>query len=115
MVKGRFQGLREIRIHISNEKDLEEAIKFIYCGYILQNILLDMTDDFWDKIDDVEGTLQLAREYSTGEQADERETDLSLTSDLTLTASGPQFREFVKEAVLRHNGKWDPTVVGVVE
>lgn len=105
MVKGIFKSMREIRFALRNKDDLEEVEKFIYCSYILLNLLLDMRDDFWEVNNLDESVPALGREFDTGEQEDEDDVGL------TFTASGAQFREVVKEAVLRHNNQWDDTQV----
>ncbi|MEM6699331.1 MAG: hypothetical protein AAF599_13090 [Bacteroidota bacterium] len=100
MIKCRFQGLREIRIDLSCNDDLEMITKYIMAGYIIHNILIDITDTFWEDFNSVtpEDTNTVGLEFDTGSQ--EEEADVQLTA----REEGPYFREKVKEYVLKARG-----------
>lgn len=48
MIKGRFQHLLEIRTLIRDEESVKTAVRRVYCGAVLHNILLDFDyDEEW--------------------------------------------------------------------
>lgn len=100
MVKGRFQGMREIRIVIKKDEDILEIIKLIVSTYVVHNLLVEMLDNFWEvaQEDGFDTPASLGHIYDTGSQ--EYEDDVSLTA----SQRGTLFRERVKTAVLQARG-----------
>lgn len=98
MVKCRFQGLRELRFRLNDKKDAVRLNLFVLSGYVLHNILVDLTDDFWEMFGSSSSVESCTGPYDTGDQGNEPEVDI------TTAEGGALFREQVKEAVLRAKG-----------
>ena len=99
MVKVRFQGLREVRLRLDEDEDMEEIVQFICAGYVMHNILLDLTDTFWDNYDSGSNS-------SISTAGLEFDSNCGVEEDTLLSEKdgGTEFRERFKEYVLRaHN------------
>lgn len=91
-VKGRFQGLREVRLNLNRLQDCYSIVKYITAGYVLHNMLLEMSDN-WSRpyVEPVSSVVNVEEGEWEGAEED---------GDGTAAA----FREAVKCQVLRHDG-----------
>ena len=60
MLKGRFQSLRELRLNIRKEKDVQIAVHWIQCCIILHNMIIRFENHHRKQDGEYEGSLEWA-------------------------------------------------------
>lgn len=66
VLKGRFQSLRELRINIQTEKDLQIAVHWIKCCLILHNMIIRFETRRRKQDKDYDESLEWARKEGEG-------------------------------------------------
>lgn len=76
MVKCSFHGLRVLRFCLTEKEDVVWMNLFVLSGYILHNILIDLTGDFW-KMFGSKSSVECYHKNDSGDQANEPDVNIS--------------------------------------